>query len=337
MNTLTKDYMNVHRKQIVIDGTCPLGQREEHIFRWHEGGVTVMAPTVATNENMQETINNLATWFRRINSNRSKLINVQSVEDIYEAKRTNKLGILFHFQNSLPLENNIDLLTVYHKLGVRVIQLCYNQKNLIGDGCDERTDSGLSEFGIKVIKEMNRLGIVVDLSHTGYQTTMEAIEVSEKPVIVSHANVYNLCPVARNLKDDQIVAIAQKGGLVGINGYPAFVSKKKQPTIDDYIDHIDYIVDLVGVEHVAVSLDFYEGMSSVADDYEAKKIYNEQITDGRWKNETYPEPPWHYPQGLSLPEEFPNLTKRLIERGYSESDLGLIMGENFIRVYKEVW
>lgn len=169
-----------------------------------------MTPTVATNENVQETINELGTWYRRFHAHQSRLMHIQTVADIYEAKRTNKLGVLFHFQNSLPIERNLDLLAIYQKLGVRIIQLSYNQKNHIGDGCSERTDSGLSDFGVQAIKEMNRLGIVVDVSHTGYQTTLEAIEISEKPVIASHSNVYNIFSTARNLKDEQITAIAKK-------------------------------------------------------------------------------------------------------------------------------
>lgn len=113
-------------------------------------------------------------------------------------------------------------------LEFRIIQLCYNQKNHVGDGCDERTNSGLSEFGVQLIKEMNRLGIVVDISHTGYQTSLEAIDVSEKPVIASHANLYNLYPVARNFRDEQIVAMAKKGGVIDINGFPSFLSKKRR-------------------------------------------------------------------------------------------------------------
>src|SRR5690625_232194 len=332
-----ENYLEIHKDQIIIDGTCPLGRLEEYLYSWHRGGVTVMTPTVATNENAHETIYKLGTWLKRLNVQESKLMHIQTVDDIYEAKRTNKLGILFHFQNSLPIERNINLLAVYQKLGVRVIQLTYNQKNHIGDGCDERTDGGLSEFGIEVIKEMNRLGIVVDVSHTGYRTTLEAIELSEKPVIASHSNVYSICPVARNLKDEQIIAIAKKGGVIGINGFPGFVSNKDKPSLDNYIDHIDYIVNLVGIDHVAISLDFYEGMSSITSDTEANLMYKQQILDGRWKKETYPKPPRNYPQGLSLPEEFPNLTKALLERGYSQHDIKLIMGANFIRVFKNVW
>lgn len=332
-----ENHLNFHEDLVIIDGTCPLANTEEYIDSWKMGGVTVIAPTIASNDNVQETIYKLATWHRRLQINQSKLMHIKTVDDIYEAKRTKKLGVLFHFQNSLPIERNINLLGIYKQLGVRIIQLCYNQKNHIGDGCDERTDSGLSEFGIQVIQEMNKLGMVVDVSHTGYQTTMDAIEASKKPVIASHSNVFNLHPVARNLKDDQIKAIAKKNGVIGINGFPAFVSNKVDPTLDDYIDHIDYIVNLVGINHVAISLDFYEGMSSIVSDSMAFKLYNKQTSDGRWKKETYPLPPWNYPKGLSLPEEFPNLTKRLFERGYSEADVKLILGENFIRVYNEVW
>lgn len=332
-----KEYMSLHKEAIIVDGTTPLGFIGEYYKKWIDGGATAMAPSIAIDDTSYNTINNIAYWIKKIENNSDELLLVSTADDIYRAKEEGKLGIIFHFQGTLPIELNLDLLSVYQRLGVRVIQLCYNMKNFIGDGCDERTDSGLSDFGIKVIHEMNRLGILVDLSHTGYQTTMEAIEISKKPVVFSHSNVDSLCSSPRNLKDDQIKAVANKGGVIGINGFPAFVAIKDRPTVDDFIDHIDYIRTLVGIEHVGISLDYWEGMASVASINEAQKLYDGFVKTGRWKKESYGSPPWWYPEGIEEPSKLPNLTKALLKRGYSEKDIKLVLGENFIRVYKEVW
>ena len=222
----------LHKEAIVIDATCPLANIDNYFEKWIAGGATVIAPTLCSPpELMSGTMHRLGDWFRRLRLNQKKLLHVTSVEDIYRAKKENKLGILFHFQGTTPFERDLNSIEIYYRLGVRIVQLCYNNKDFVGDGCAERTDCGLSQFGVKVIDEMNRLGIVVDCSHTGYRTTMEAIEVSKKPVIVSHGNARAVCDSFRNLKDDQIKAIAQKGGVVGLTGYPDFVSKKKKPNL----------------------------------------------------------------------------------------------------------
>ncbi|SMQ81442.1 membrane dipeptidase [Bacillus sp. OV166] len=328
--------LQLHKKAIIIDATCPLGSLENYYKLWIDGGVTVMAPTVAVDQNCRETVSLIATWLKKIEASDDLLL-VTCVEDIYRAQRENKLGIIFHFQNSLPIENDLDLLSVYHRLGVRVIQICYNVKNFIGDGCTERTNSGLSEFGINVIREMNRVGILVDLTNTGYQTTMDAIKISEKPVIFSHSNVFNLCPSPRNLKDDQIKAVAEKDGVIGVVGYPAFVSTKNKATVEDLIDHIEYIRNLVGIRHIGIGMDYWEGMDGIAALDESKKLYTDLIHTGKWKADCYPPPPWRYPKGIENPSKFSKLTEALINRGYSEEEVLLILGENFLRVYKEVW
>ena len=330
----------LHQEAIVIDATCPLARLQQYLDKWILGGATVMAPTVNVPDAaglMYDTMRNLGDWLKTIRDNPQKFLHVTSVEHIYKAKEEKKLGLLFHFQNTLPIENNLNNIEIYHRLGVRMIQLCYNLKNLVGDGCAERTDSGLSEFGLKVIAELNRLGIVVDCSHTGYQTTMDAIKASTKPVIVSHGNCRAVCDSFRNMRDDQIKAIAAKGGVIGMNGYPAFVAKKPRPTVDDLIDHIDYIVRLVGVEHVSLGIDYFEGQAGVADDKMANAAYDQLVRAGIWNPRDYPPPPWHYPQGIEMPDKLPNLTEALLRRGYSEQDVRAILGLNLIRVFKEVW
>lgn len=163
-----------------------------------------------------------------------------------------KLGVLFHFQGTLAFEDDINTIELYHRLGLRMCQLCYNTQDLVGCGCAVEKDKGLTDFGRKAIIEMNRLGIVVDCAHTGYQTTMDAIAVSQKPVIVSHGNASRVCDSKRNLLDDIITAIAWNGGVIGIKGYPAFVADKVSPSLEGFIDHIDYMVQKVGINLIQV-------------------------------------------------------------------------------------
>ncbi|WP_026576172.1 dipeptidase [Bacillus sp. UNC438CL73TsuS30] len=332
-----KNYLLLYQKAFVIDSACPLGSLENYFRLWMDGGATAMAPTVAVNNSSHETIGLIAKWLKKIEKQSHDLLLVTLPEDLYKAKQEKKLGIIFHFQNSLPIESDLNLLSVYHRLGVRIIQLCYNVKNFIGDGCDERTDCGLSEFGIHAIKEMNRLGILVDLTHSGHQTTMEAIQTSERPVIFSHSNVYELCPSPRNLKDNQIKAVAEKDGVIGVVAFPTFVAKKKHTTVEDLVHHIDYIKDLVGVRHIGIGLDYWEGMDGIASKEEANRLYTQLISTGKWKEHSYPPPPWRYPEGIEEPTRLPNLTKALLKRGYSEEEILRILGGNFLRVYKEVW
>jgi membrane dipeptidase len=328
----------LHEEAIVIDATCPLARFDNAFEKWISGGATVIAVTADyRGEFMGATISRLGNWFKKLQAYPNKLLHVMSVEDIYRAKKENKLGIIFHFQDTLPFELDLNIIEIYYRLGVRMVQLCYNTKNFVGDGCLERTDCGLSGFGLKLIAEMNRLGIVVDCSHTGYRTTMEAIEASEKPIIVSHGNAKAVCDSFRNLEDDQIKAIAAKGGVVGITGFPPFVSKKAKPTLDDFLKHVDYVAELVGVEHISLGIDYYEFMAGIADDNTAKARYDELIQAGIWASTDYPPPPWYFPQGIEMPDMLPNLTLGLLNRGYSQNDVKNILGLNLIRIFKEVW
>jgi membrane dipeptidase len=286
---------------------------------------------------MPGAMHSIARWIQYLEERSDQLLHVLTAEDVWRAKREGKLGIIFHFQNTDPVEDNLALLRVYHRLGVRLIQLTYNRKNRVGDGCEERTDCGLSRFGVQLIQEMNRLGIIVDLSHTGYRTTMEAIEIAGAPPIFSHSNCKAVCDSPRNLTDEQIRAVAARGGVIGINGFPSFVAKATRPTLEHFIAHIEHIAELVGPEHVGLALDYYEGMAGVATPERAQALYADHLASGIWTAESYPAPPWHYPEGLELPSGFPQLTEALVARGYKHDEIKKILGENFLRVFQQVW
>jgi membrane dipeptidase len=326
----------IHEEAIIIDATCPLMRRHDLIHWWIEGGVTAAAPTIGGFHGAAQSLKDLSKWLRLIDQN-PDFVHVRSAADIEQAKADGKFGIIFHFQGTSPIEDDLDLVNSYKELGVGMIQLSYNVKNRVGDGCEERTDCGLSRFGLRLIERMNQQRVIVDCSHTGYKTTMEAIEASSAPVVFSHAGVKAVKASHRNIRDDQIKAVAATGGLVGAVGYPAFVSDDSPPTLDQFIDHIAHIAGLVGTDHIGLGIDYFEGQVPVAELTQIERQYQELIDAGTWSPENYPPPPYHYPEGIETPKGFPNLTKRLLERGFSESDTKKIMGGNWVRVFREVW
>ena len=332
---MTKGH-DLHSEAIVIDAVCPLLMNKKYIEWYKEGGATAIAPTVASGENAGEALRAVGGWLRFVR-NRDDLLLVRQAGDIERAKQAGKLGIFLHFQGTDPLENDIDLVDAFKAAGVGMIQLTYNVKNRVGDGASERTDSGLSYFGLEFVKRCNEVGVIVDCSHTGYRTTMDAIEASSRPVVFSHANAKGVWDSPRNIADDQIKAVAATGGLVGIVGFPGFVAKSDRPSLDEFIDHIDYDVNLVGIDHVGLGIDYYLGQHLVADEEVAKRVYDDMITTGRWRPEAYPPPPHHFPEGIETPRTLPVLTARLLERGYKPDDVKKILGGNWMRMFKEIW
>ena len=326
----------VHREAIVIDATCPLANREESIDEWIRGGATAIAPSLNAADGIDGAIRSIGRWLARIAAHPDKFIHVTRAADITAAKDQGRLGIIFHFQDTDPVVDNLELLAVYARLGVRMVQLTYNRKNRVGDGCEERTDAGLSRFGVRVIQEMNRLGLIVDLSHTGYRTTMDAMEASSAPPVFSHANCRAVCDSVRNLRDDQIRAVAARGGTIGIVGYPAFVAPVPRPTLEHLIAHIQHIADLVGTDAIAIGLDYYDLMAGVAPTPVAAAAYQRLLAEGIWTTEGYPPPPWYHPEGLESPSGLPRLTAALLARGFSVHDVHKILGGNFLRVFRQV-
>jgi len=233
----------------------------------------------------------------------------ETVQDIYRAKEERKLAVILQFQNTIPIEHDVRLLEVWYKLGVRIVELTYNERNLVGDGCMEKADCGLSEFGRKVVEEMNRIGLVIDLSHVGERSASEAIELSKDPLIFSHSNARAVCDVPRNISDEHIKAVAEKRGVIGINALSPFLRKdgeKQGTTLTDYLKHIDHVVKLVGVDFVGIGTDYTEGEGP-------PRFCFRSITD------------------------LLDVAALLLENGYSDKDLKKIMGENWLRVFKAVW
>ena len=334
---MTPSARTLHEQSIVIDLVCPLAGTERYLDEWIRGGVAAIGPTVASDDDLPSAMTKLATWRARLARLPDRLRHVTTVADVRRAKQQRKLGIIFHFQNTQPFERNPELVELYYRLGVRVAQLTYNTRTWVGDGCEEPANSGLSDFGRRIVREMNRVGMVVDLSHTGHRTTMEAMEVSSAPCIFSHANAYAVHASDRNIRDDQIKAVAASGGVIGLNGFPAFVGPRRWPTVDDLVRHAEYIAGKIGVDHLSVGIDYYQGQWPFIGTADAKAMYAVRVREGRWSPKNYPPPPYKYPKGIEVPSKLPALTAALRRAGFSASDVRKVLGENLLRVFGRVW
>ncbi|MFB9984732.1 membrane dipeptidase [Mesorhizobium kowhaii] len=333
MNTTAE---SLHRNAIIIDAVCPLLDHPEMIAEYRAGGLTAIAPTVGFWDGTEVTLRKVAMWHRLLRE-RDDLLLVRTAADIRSAKALGKMGIIMHFQGPAPIEDNLDLIDTFKVLGVGIMQLAYNVRNRLGDGCEERSDAGLSRFGLQALERMNRVRTIVDCAHTGVRTTMDAIEHSSAPVIVSHANAQAVHPSARNLSDELIKAIAAQNGTIGVVGFPGFVSDDKRPSIDRFIDHIAHISSLVGPEHVTLGIDYYADQYPYADDAAALKQYNKYVADNVWTPSAYPPPPHFFPAGIETPRTMQALTECLLRRQFSEQEIVGIYGGNLLRVYETIW
>ena len=322
---------------IWIDGLSGTRLGDEGLAEIAKSGLTMidttLGPAGTPTFSYEAAVRDLATWHGNFARYRDKLIHIRRADDILQAKREGKLGVMLGFQNATHLNRDIRNVDFFYNLGIRQIQLTYNELNALGAGSTERKDVGLSDFGVEVVKKMNQLGMLVDLSHCGVQTTLDTIEVSPKPVIFSHSNCRALNDNPRCKNDDQIRKLAAKGGVMGITTVNFFVSKKPRSTIDDYIAHIEHVVKLVGIDHVAIGTDSSIGGWRIS--FPTEKAFwdfHNQFqfkpgVDVRW-------PP--FIEELDVPEKFTVIQKRLLEKGFSQTDVDKILGGNFMRVYREI-
>ena len=317
---------NTTPRALVVDGCAPLLSKPGAWEGWVEGGVHLAMPTVATHEGPEEALGRVGEWKRWTDGDQEVFL-ADSLSDL-DRLRDGRLGIVFHFQNTTPLGESLGLLGEYHGLGVRMIQLTYNHRNAVGDGCMDPEDRGLTGFGRDLIGEMNRLGMVIDLSHTGCRTTLEAIEASAHPTVFSHSNARRLFDHPRNIADQQIRAVAETGGLVGVNAVSAFLrTDGVGANLSDVVDHIDYLVEMIGSEHVGLALDFW---SDIPIDY------SEWTRDRRWRA-AIPSDQVNWPEGLCGPGHIPRIAGELEARGYPAEAIDDIMGRSWIRLLRSVW
>lgn len=327
----------IHQQAIIIDALGghivapepPPIDGKSYLERLLSSGMTAVNITVAAHADSFETaLGKMYAYFNLMEARPDDTLQVETVADIHRAKEEGKIGIMFGLQTGTAVGKDISKWTILAKLGVRISQLTYMERTDFGDGCYEPENRGLTAYGRQAVQEMNRLGIVVDLSHAGERTSLDAIEYSQKPPVFSHSNPKAVGPSARNITDEQIKAVAAKNGVVGITPHSALCHKVLgvRPTIHDYLDHMEYVINLVGVDHVGIGTDVYESYTKISWESSTKRMY-----PSPWVYETM------LSEGFSRITDLPSVTEGLISRGYSDDDIVKILGGNWLRVFGEVW
>lgn len=324
----------VYDEAIVIDGII--------ITRnWDEKSDAALAKSGYTGFNasldsgsLERALKSLSDWHFRIEDNPDRFIKATSAADFIQAKKENKVAVMMGFQNTSMVENSLDNLDILYQAGTRWIQLTYNERNLVGDGCTERTNAGLSDYGIELVERMNELGIIVDLSHCGRQTTDDGIKFSKTGASINHSMceaLHKNHPRAKT--DQQIRAMADKGGVIGIIslGYMIGPNLGTETTLDTYVDHIEHAVKVGGIDHVGLAADFaIQGLE--AQGATRENWYVPRLT--RFKPSYKVQwPPW-IPE-LETPDRYRNVARKLDQRGFSTGDIEKILGQNWLRYFRD--
>ena len=350
---LDEHALELHQKSIVIDALqgVLMADPDNYFSEFMDGGVTACFQDIGggtdispypqvTPGNFKTNVLGLDNLRKTVEGSPDMFVFVECVKDIMRAKKEGRIALVPHIQAcSAAIEDNYAYLRALHGLGLKIIQLTYNSQTPIGTGCCEQQDTGLTLFGEKVVEEMNRIGVIIDVSHASDRTINDAIEHSKDPIIESHSSSYTIFPSPRNTNDETIKALAEKGGVIGLCAWPPLLShdqSKKRSTVNMFLDHIDHVDDLVGVDHIGISTDT-----------------NWKGIDEEWCSETmmywrrdrpdvygYDKPLNLYPPpvlGLERESKLPNITRGLVSRGYSDKEVMKIWGENWLRLFKQVW
>jgi membrane dipeptidase len=319
----------LHRDAVVIDGLIIANWSRGVFEDMRRGGLTAANCTCCVWENFRGAMNNIAAWKGMFREHADLITQVFTTDDIRRAKTEGRTGIILGWQNVSGIEDRIAYLALFKALGVGVIQMAYNTQNLVGSGCYENRDGGLSDFGREVVAEMNRVGILCDLSHVGANTSRDVIEASTKPVAYSHCLPSGLKAHPRNKSDDELRFIAERGGFIGVTMFPPFLKRGTESTVDDYVEAIGYVIDIAGEDCVGIGTDFTQGYERPFFDWLTHdKGYARKLTEfGDIVN----------PEGIRTIGEFPNLTAAMHRAGWNETRIRKVIGGNWLALLDEVW
>ncbi|MDP2954888.1 MAG: membrane dipeptidase [Longimicrobiales bacterium] len=301
-----------------------------------ESGITGVNLTVSAGDH-EATVAKIARWEAEIERYPQALQRVRSLAQLQEAKRTGRLGIIYGFQDTVPIERDLGRLGVFADLGVKVIQLTYNVRNLVGDGCLEPSNAGLSNYGHQMVARLNELGILVDLSHCGQRTTADGILASERPVAISHTGCSAVAPHPRSKRDEELRMTAERGGVVGIYLMP-FLAPGRTPTTSDVLAHIEHAIQVCGEDHVGIGSDLSVTPIDGSDDYWAKhrEFVSQRVARGIAAPAEDPGFLFTVPE-LNSHRRMDLIADAMASRGHSPERIGKVLGANWVRLFGEVW
>ena len=342
----------VYRNAIVIDGLGGFGNSKSppgapltdaYVQDVRDSGVTCVHTTISPvgstppDSAFTEAVIGIGYYESEIDKHPDAFMRVRRAADIAAAKQAGRCGVVYGFQDAVAFETDLSRLDELYRLGIRIVQVTYNRRNLLGDGCLEPANAGLSKAGVEAVAKMNELGILVDLSHCGRQTAADAINASKKPVAFTHTGSAALNDHPRNRTDAELRAVAEKGGVSGIYFMP-FLSEGKQPTAADVIRHLEHMIDVAGEDYVSIGTDGSVSAEVVNDEF--KKIFLENVQRRRAAGISAPgetETGYLFANELNTPRRFETLTGMLSSRGHSDARIEKLLGKNLMRVFSDVW
>jgi membrane dipeptidase len=298
----------------------------------HVGGRTKMFSTfpikkmLSYADSMERALYGVDCMRQEVEESTAKIKLIERFDDIKALKEQNKLGLVLCLQGGSPIKEDVSLLRIFYRLGIRCMHLTANVRNQISDSCTDRNAGGLTHFGVEVVHEMNRIGMVIDVAQLSHKGCLDVLEMTTAPVIASNSNARALCNHPRNLEDEVIELIGKTGGVVCIHCLPTFLKSEGKVTIDEMVNHIDHIVDLIGTDHVGIGPDLLENWPKEKHD----KIWGTQELSGK-------KVEFEYPEGFRSIKDIPNLQSALLSSGYSNSDVSKILGQNLLRVFHDAW
>ncbi|WP_019672977.1 membrane dipeptidase [Psychrobacter lutiphocae] len=315
------------QQHIVIDGLQYSHWDRDYFLMLKASGIDAVHATLVYHEDARATLTRFAEWDYRFERNSDLIMPVYQVEDIKKAKELGKVGILFGAQNCSPIDDEIGLISVMRQQGLLIMQLTYNNQSLLATGCYEQKDTGITRFGQQAIREMNRVGMIIDMSHSAEISTLEAIDISERPICISHANPTFAHDALRNKSDTVIKALAAKGGLLGFSLYPFHLPNGSDCTLEDFCQMIAKTADMVGVEHLGIGSDLCLNQPQSVLEWMRNGRWSKQMDygEGSANNSGWPDPlPW-----FSGEDGMQNIYQGLLKTGFSDKEAGQIIGGNW--------
>ena len=342
---------NPYRDAIVIYGLGGLGSSavgdgplaDVYVQDAKNSGITCVHMTILPvgttppDKAFVQAVTSIGEMEREIDRHPDVLCRIRTAADIAAAKKTARVGLIYGFQDGVAFETDLSRLDELYRLGLRIVQPTYNRRNLLGDGCLEPANAGLSLAGVEAVERMNELGILVDLSHCGRQTAADAIRHSKKPVAFTHTGSAALADHPRNRTDAELRAVAEKGGVAGIYFMP-FLSDGRQPTAADVIRHLEHMIDVAGEDHVSIGTD--GGLSAEVLTQEYKDRHAGFVRQRREAGISAPgetEEGYLFAAELNAPRRLETLADRLLAHGHGSARVEKILGSNLVRVLSEVW
>ena len=305
---------------------------EEILKQINQGGLSAVHVTICYHEDFQEMVQNVIDWNRRFEDFSNLIFLGRTAADVVKAQKEGRTAIFFGFQNCSPIEDDIGLVEVCHQLGARFMQLTYNNQSLLGTGCYEENDPGITRMGKQVIKEMNRVGLVVDMSHSAERSTLEAIEISERPIAITHANPTFWHPALRNKSNEVLKALGESGSMLGFSVYPHHLKGGSDCTLESFCNMIADTADIMGIKNIGIGTDLCQNQpDSVV----------EWMRNGTWTNDRdYGEGSASFAGFPDQPEwfrdnrDFVNIATGLRSVGFSNDDVDLVMGKNWLNFFE---